>query len=156
MAGWLIMATYYPDPKPEASPSLAQWRDRVFRRKSTSGVSATEPESRRAGRAAERARARQASPPRPLQLRWQFQTHPANPMSRRRRTVPFAFFRRSLTRALGHSQWQKPPIWSTQVQPARTRSRGRQPREIRPPNHPGDPASPVLFSRPPQLATMRC
>ena len=60
---------------------------------------------------------------------------PAISMPRRRRTLPFAFSRRSLTYALGHSQWQKPPVSSKQVQPARTRSRGRRPREIRPPNH---------------------
>ena len=136
----VLMAAYYP--RPEASPGLARWRDRVFRRKSTSGASATGPESQRAGRAAEsqsrrateRARARQASPPRPLQLRWQFQTHPQFrcPAAGALCLSPSLVAHSHSTYALGHSQWQKPPMWPKQVQPTRTRSRGRRPREIRP------------------------
>ena len=137
------MAAYYP--RPEASPGLARWRDGVFRRKSTSGASATGPESRRpksrtSRRVAEptRHRARKSQTSKPASTASTpvaVPDAPAISMPRRRRTLPFAFSRRSLTYALGHSQWQKPPVWSKQVQPTRTRSRGRRPREIRPPNH---------------------
>jgi len=157
-----FMVAYYP--RPEASPGLARWRDRVFRRKSTSGASATGPESQRARRAAEsqsrrateRARARQASPPRPLQLRWQFQTHPqfrcpaAGALCLSPSLVAHSHthlvIRSGKSHRFGRSKCSPP-------------GRGRGAADLARSAHPtttGDPAPPVLFSRPSQLATVWC
>ena len=75
---------------------------------------ASEPTGRQAAespsrRAAERASARNSSPPRPHRPQGPLKTRPANAKSGQRRVPAFASSHRPLTHTLGHLQWPEPP-----------------------------------------------
>ena len=137
----------------EGTPGLAWCRDRVVRRKSTSGASATGPvagepaghlgaesPSRRTARPASARKTGSPCPHWPQGLSW---THHVNAVSRHRRAPPFASSRRPLTHALAHLQWQEPPrfidasatSWASIKEPSP--SRGPTTRPLRAsPRHP--------------------
>ena len=75
---------------------------------------ASEPTGRQAAespsrRAAERASARNSSPPRPHRPQGPLKPRPANAKSGQRRVPAFASSHRPLTHTLGHLQWPEPP-----------------------------------------------
>ena len=77
------------------------------------------------------ASARKSSPPCPHRLHGLFRARCPNAMSRCFRALPFASFRRSLTRTPGHLQWPEPPRFVHATAPAQQRLKRPRHRAIR-------------------------